>query len=242
MKMTNLSITFLLLLSTMIPSLFGQDYNLKQPVDADEVAFLQELINEMSVTDQLYRKFISNETLDKEISDRIDSVLNNVGIEEGLAYKASLNLSLDKAVKDSVWQLQHALDFANHITLRGIFLTYGFLPEEMLGDKFYVQLLLLVHPPKDWDVETYLKEYTEIFMEEVEAGRMPPKTFATFYDNINGKILRRPQLYGTNMQFDVKTNTVLPPMIENLAQSNKARKAIGMPPLKEGEYRVKEGK
>jgi len=67
---------------------------------------------------------------------------------------------------------------------------------------------------------------------------MPAKTYASFIDNMLGKILRKPQLYGTNGQFDPETNTVMPPMISDVEESNSARKLIGLPPLKEGEYRT----
>jgi hypothetical protein len=134
--------------------------------------------------------------------------------------------------------LQHAIDLKNHLTLKGIFDTYGFLSKELLGEKHYVQLILLVHPPKDWDVPTYLAEYSALLSEEVQAGRMPAITYATFYDNIKGKILREPQLYGTNQQYDPATQKVMPPGIVDLKKTNDARTAIGLSPLVAGEYRI----
>jgi len=112
------------------------------------------------------------------------------------------------------------------------------MPKVVKDSLNFVQLILLVHPPAGWDIRNYLKEYSELLMPEVIANRMPAKTFATFYDNIKGKILKEPQLYGTNEQYDSKTKTILPPVIENLAKSNKARKKIGLPILKKGEYRL----
>jgi len=238
--MKNLSFQFLVILLCLTSNLLAQSTTAKKEISDSEKQLIQKMFEEISISDQLYRNKLSNGTLDEKIIAQIDSVFDNEGIEAGVVYEKSLNLSLPKAVQDSLWQLQAELDFQNHLTLRGLFEIYGFISEEVVKEKQYMQLILLVHPPKDWDVRTYLKEYTTIFISEVKAGRMPAKTYATFYDNMKGKILKEPQLYGTNQIFDSKTKKVLPPIIEDLAKSNEARKEIGMPVLKEGEYRLVE--
>jgi len=228
------------LILCLVPiSLLAQDNN-KKNVSTSEKAMIQRIFENISYTDQLYRGKLAKGTLDAETIAQIDSMFENEGIEAGIAYEKSLNLSLPKAIEDSLWTLQHALDLQNHLTIRGLWETYGYLPKETVQEKNYVQLLLLVHPPKDWDIPTYLERYSAFLLEEVKANRMPAKIYATFVDNIKGKILREPQLYGTNEQFDSKTKTILPPEIENLEKSNTAREAIGLPPLKEGEYRLLE--
>lgn len=220
----------------IVTMLSAQEYNLKKEVNKDEVGYLQKVIKDISISDQLYRSCLSYGTLDDKIIEKINAVMDSAGIVEGYKYSRSLNLSLSKEVKDSLNNLQWEIDFNNHLVLRGILNTYGFLPEKMLGELHYVQFILLVHPPKDWDVRIYLENYSKLLLEEVRSGRMPAKTYAMFYDNMKGKILGEPQLYGTNMWFDKKTNSTKPPIIGSLAESNKARIAIGLPPLKEGEY------
>ena len=220
----------------------AQNYNLKKTVTADEVKFLKQTIRQIAKTDQQYRRYLSLRTLDKKVIDKLDSVEKHQGAEAAIRYRFSLKTRLSKATKDSLWRLQHATDFHNHQTMKGIFITYGYLPKALLGKDEFVQLLLLVHPPKDWNIRQYLTEYSQMLLKEVKSGRMPAKTYATFYDNIKGKILRECQLYGTNQQYDPKTKKILPPQIENLAKSNAARKAIGLPTLKKGEYRLVGGK
>ena len=210
----------------------------KKTISPSEKAMIEEIFQEISRTDQLYRNPLSKGTTDEKIIAKIDSVFDNEGIEAGLSYEKSLNLSLPKAIEDSLWGLQHIIDLQNHLTIKGLWNTYGYISKEVVEEKNYVQVLLLVHPPKDWDIPTYLEEYAAFLLEEVKVERMPAKVYAQFVDNIKGKILKEPQLYGTNQRFDVKTNAVLPPDIENLEKSNLARKAIGLPPLKEGEYRL----
>ncbi|MEM6802799.1 MAG: hypothetical protein AAF696_15425 [Bacteroidota bacterium] len=237
-QLLNSLIVYLLCQLISVGPILAQDYGLKKVISEDELAYLQSTMRNIKETDQEYRRYIANETLDDAVIDKMNEVYDKEGIEAYFTYQKSLNLSLDSTVKDSLWQLQHQIDLRNHLTLRGIIDTYGFLPESVLGKDIYIPLLVLMHPPKDWKPAEYLEEYSSLFLEEVKVGRMPAETFAKFYDNIKGKILREPQLYGTNEQFDIKSNKVLPPVIEDLAQSNEARKAIGMPELKEGEYRL----
>ncbi|MEM9888931.1 MAG: hypothetical protein AAF849_23765 [Bacteroidota bacterium] len=210
----------------------------KQPIGDSEKQLIQNIFEEIARTDQLYRKKLSVGTLDENILARIDSVYEADGIEAAMAYEASLNLSLPESIKDSLWGLQAAIDLQNHLTLRGLWDVYGYIPKTVVEEKQYVQHLLLLHPPKDWDVRTYQKEYAELLLIEVRAGRMEAKHYASFYDNMSAKILREPQLYGTNQQFDRASNRILPPIIEDLAKANAARAEIGLPELKEGEYRL----
>ena len=215
-----------------------QKQPIKKEISNSELDFITKTFKEIKETDQLYRGPIAKETLDKTIIAKIDSVFDSQGIEAGLNFEASLNLEMPPEIKDSLWQLQHTLDFRNHMYLRGILEEYGWISEELVKDNNYIQILLLMHPPKDWVIPEYLENYSALLKQEVFAGRMPAKTYAMFYDNIKGKILREPQIYGTNQQFDSKTGKILPPGIKDLKESNKARKEIGLPLLKKGEYRI----
>ena len=239
MKSRTFNTYLCLLLSTFFTTvIFGQTVSTKKAISESEKAFIQKTFEAISISDQLYRNKLAKNTLDETIIGQIDSVYETVGIKAGMVYEQSLNLSLPKPIEDSLWELQAALDFQNHLTLRGLWDLYGFISKEVIKEKQYVQLLLLMHPPKDWDVRTYLEEYSAILIEEVKADRMPAITYATFCDNMKAKILREPQLYGTNQQFDRKTNSILPPIIQDVEKSNLARQEIGLPILKEGEYRL----
>lgn len=229
---------YLLLTLCLISSIALQAQALKKTVSDDEIQYLERLFVEISKTDQKYRGYIGDGTQDDAIIAAMDSVYEADGIEAYMAYKRSLNLSLPKQVEDSLWALQHQLDFHNHLAMRGIWETYGYIPKEVIEEKNYVQVLLLVHPPKDWDVARYHTTYADLLRPEVDAGRMPGKTYATFYDNVLCKIMKKPQLYGTNQEFDASQGKVLPPIIEDLEASNQARKEIGLPLLQEGEYRL----
>lgn len=238
MKNWTINLVLLMAFFTISLTLLAQSATDKKSISESEKVLIQSIFEEISITDQLYRNKLSKGTLDEKIIAEIDSVFDNEGVQAGIVYENSLNLSLPQAVKDSLWELQAALDLQNHLTLKGLWEVYGFIPKNIIKEKNYVQTLLLLHPPRDWDVPIYLKEYSEMLIIEVRAGRMPAFAYASFYDNMKAKILRKPQLYGTNQQFSPKTNSILPPIIEDLEKTNLAREEIGLPALKDGEYRI----
>jgi hypothetical protein len=237
--MKNWATNILIFIATMyFVNVTGQSVNTKKPISDAEKVLIQKIFEQISISDQLYRGKIAKGTLDEKIIAKIDSVFNTEGIKAGLVYEKSLNLSLPKATKDSLWKLQSTLDLQNHLILRGLWETYGFIPKEVIKEKQYVQTLLLLHPPKDWDIEKYLKEYSTMLLLEVKAGRMPAMAYASFYDNMLAKILKRPQLYGTNQEFNMTSKKILPPIIDDIKKTNKARQAIGLSELSDGEYRL----
>ncbi|MEM9820127.1 MAG: hypothetical protein AAF985_03615 [Bacteroidota bacterium] len=210
----------------------------KKEVTEPEKVLIRQLFKAINTSDQLYREKLSTGTLDEAILAKIDSIYEQEGVQAALTYEKSLNLSLPKAVEDSLWNLQAMIDLQNHLILRGLWETYGYIPKEVIEEYNYVQVLLLLHPPRDWDIPTYLKEYSAMLIEEVRAGKMSAFDYASFYDNMKSKILQEPQLYGTNKRFDSKSKSILPPVIQDLEKTNSARKAIGLPELKEGEYEL----
>jgi len=238
--MKNVKLFPLFLFALLAVSLSAQEVKLKKEISENEITYIQGIFNNISITDQKYRGYLTHETTDDQIIAKIDSLLNNVGVEEGLMYAKSLNLSLSQEVKDSLIVLQNQIDLQNHMIIRGIWDTYGFIPKSIIEEKNYVQHLLLLHPPGEWDVRKFQQEYATMLIEEVKVGRMPAKSYASFYDNMLAKILREPQLYGTNEQFDPEQGIILPPIIKDLEEANEARVAIGLPELKEGEYRLTE--
>jgi len=238
--MKTINIKTLLLTCTALIFLLSstQAQEFRKPISPDEEAFLATAFATMVEDDQRYRSYLTYHTLDDQIIARIDSIMENDDIVAGMQYAESLNLSLSEETMDSLQDLQHQLDFQNHLMIRGVWEIYGYISEDLIKENNYIQLMLLVHPQKDWDIPTYHLEYGNLLRKEVDAGRMPAKMYATFYDNILGKIMRKPQLYGTNQMYSREAGKILPPLIENLEKANEAREELGMEKLKEGEYRL----
>lgn len=237
--MTRLLSTYVFICSYLLPLIGWAQPAYPIPSELEKIALVQ-LFEAVDVADQQYRKYLSAGTLDDQLIQEMNAVYDSAGIEAYLQFKAELKLQLTASTKDSLWALQHANDYRNHLLLRGVLATYGWPGERILGDQHYQPLMLLLHPPKQWTPKEVLAWYSPRLKEEVTAGRMPAIQYAQFVDNVLGKMLRKPQLYGTNEQFDPSTGKVLPPGITDLQATNRARTEIGLPALVEGDYRLVE--
>jgi len=214
-------------------------------LDAQKIELTEEgkaaLIKEIATIeekDQRYRNYISIGTLNDSLIQVIEEKSKDMEISEYMTYRSSLKLKLPKIVQDSLWKLQHQLDEENYHAFVHLVKKYGYPSKERLGVKDVNIVVVLFHPPAHLDIPEYLETMTNLLLPEVEAGRMKPKLFALFYDNIKAKILKEPQLYGTNTPFSMKTMKPGLPPITDIKKTNEAREAIGLPALKEGEYEI----
>ncbi len=185
--------------------------------------------------DQQFRAYQSFETTDDTEIDRLQKL-------EGQAQLRAMSDNegkLPKEISQLLFQFQHKNDLGNLEEFVAIVTQYGYPSPQRLGVESDGIFPLLLHPPVEPDqIESHLDAMSALLRPEVEAGRLEPKKFAMFYDNMLGKILRRPQLYGTNQVFNRETGEIEPPIVQSLESANQARREIGMPELQEGEYRL----
>ena len=222
----------LVLILTIMISFFScqeksKEIRKKELSESKKAELIAEL-KEMKEADQLNRSYISLKTFDQNL---IDSV-NKLTIEENIKFTQTHQSELSKMQVDSLWSIQNKIDLKNTNQLYDIIKEYGWLSRAKL-DSVVNPMLFLFHTP----YETIEKMQT-LLMEEVKANRMEPIKFATYVDNMRKKAFGKNQLYGTGDEFDPKTNSIVPPFIENIDSTNIERKKIGLPGLKEGEYRV----
>ena len=200
-----------------------------------ERAVLSSQISQMMERDQQFRAYMTYETLDDAEIEKLS------GLEIGAlmeAMKANRG-KLSPAEKQLLNQLQAKNDRKNHEQLVAIIKKHGYPSPKRLGTEVEDVFPLLLHPHVEFaEIETYLQEMMTLLRPEVAAGRMEAMQYAIFVDNILGKILRRPQKYGTNQVFDTNTQSIGPPRIANLEETNRARREIGLPALKKGEYQL----
>jgi len=231
------NLLIIILITFSIQMIHGQ--NVRADLSLQEVELIQETFNSIIGSDRLYRLKLKAGTLDNIILAKLDSLYNGDDISALLKYQSSITDELTTTQRDSLNKLQRQLDFTNHMIMRGIWDRYGWISKDIIEENNGIQTLLLLHPPIAKDqIVAYTENYKIKLLPEVKAGRMPAKSYASFIDNMLCKILDKPQLYGTNGQFDRQTKTLLPPLISNLEESNKARKNLGLLLLKEGEYRI----
>ena len=186
--------------------------------------------------DQQFRGYLSHGTTDDEKIAQFDKLSET---EQMKAVFAKDKDKLPEETRKLLFQFQRKNDKENLAEFISIVKEFGYPSAKRIGAKKSRVQILLLHPPVEFDeIESHTEKMCKLLLPEVKAGRMEPKTYAAFVDNQRGKILRLPQLYGTNKQFNRAAGKILPPIIEDLEASNRARREIGMPELKEGEYRL----
>ncbi|WP_019039398.1 hypothetical protein [Psychroflexus tropicus] len=222
----------IVLILSLVISLFSckqknKDVEKKELSESKKAELIAEF-KEMKEADQLNRSYISLKTFDQNL---IDSV-NKLTIEENIKFRQTHQSELSEEQIDSLWSIQNEIDLKNTNRLYEIIRDYGWLSKAKL-DSVVDPMLFLFHTPKET-----IEKMQNLLIEEVKANRMEPIKFATYVDNMRKKAYRKNQLYGTGDEFDPKTNSVVPPFIENIDSTNIERKKIGLPELKQGEYRT----
>jgi hypothetical protein len=198
---------------------------------------LVSLTKSMLEFDQRYRSIVSLGTLKKELIDKNNEMSETASLEEYMEFLKSIKKDITQQQTDSLWKLQHKLDYNNYLNLKLIINKYGYPSKERLGVSEDIFPILL-HPPIELNPKDYLNEMENLLIKEVYAKRMEANQFAMFVDNIKVKILKEPQIYGTNIPFNFDTMKLGLPIIIDIKTTNKKRKRIGLPELKEGEYLI----
>lgn len=200
-----------------------------------ERALVLQQIDSIAFLDQQFRRYTANGTLDEAVLARV----KKMELAELIAFKRSHKDELTKEQRELMWELQRRNDPRNHKAFVALVKTYGYPSPKRLGVKIYRLYPLLLHPPcKLAEVPAHIEAMRALLEPEVLAGNMTPRSFATFVDNMYAKILRKAQIYGTNKGFSSKLRKELPPIIADIEVTNRARRKIGLPELREGEYRL----
>ncbi len=210
-----------------------------QTISETDKKILIARIDRIMEKDQQFRSYLSFGTIDETKISEINQ-LDSKGQLEAMSKSKG---ALSEEAKGLLGELQRRNDRDNHAEFREIVAQYGYPSPERLGLKSHGLFAILLHPPVELaEIESHSLEMQTLLRPEAMSGRLKPKLYALFVDNMRAKILRLPQLYGTNQQFDPSSGKVLPPMIEDIQKANAARREIGMPELKDGEYRLAESK
>lgn len=217
----------------------SSDQTISYELSTDEQQKLTARVDELAELDQKYRRIISLGTMDEDLLKKDEELRKTASLEDYIAFSQSVEKTLDSQQIDSLWALQHKLDFQNYTDFKEIISEYGYLSKERLNVEGEKLFQILLHPPIEIEPTNYLKEMEELLIPEVKEKRMEANSYATFVDNMKAKILDESQLYGTNKSFDPATMSMGLPEIEDIETTNEAREEIGLSPLQEGEYKIK---
>jgi len=204
-----------------------------------DMHYLIEEIEMMAEEDQRERSILGLGTLNDSILKLDNKLRETATMEEYIIFSNTIKKVLTKKQVDSLKQVQNQTDYRNYRRIKNIIKHFGYPSPERLGidrDRVYPMLL---HPPQSsfLKVEQYLEEMSALLKIEVFKNRMDGLLYATFHDNILSKVLQKNSLYGTTKTINSKTGKVSLGIIDDINLTNKKRREIGLPILKQGEYR-----
>ncbi|MCR9247360.1 MAG: hypothetical protein NXI31_20200 [bacterium] len=181
-------------------------------------------LREMMRLDQLHRTPVSWGTTDPKELARLEALDDAAHLAEAKR-RWREGIELPKAQRGALMAKQGVLDRENFDHLMRWVRAFGYPDPDRLELDAPSPLPVLIHARlEQFDA---VRSVLEV---EAKAGRMPAKEFAALSDRKAQHAGRR-QLYGTCHRFDPKSGKVLPPEIEDLAKTNAARTALGLPPL-----------
>lgn len=186
-------------------------------------------MTEMARLDQLHRSAVQWGTVDPDELARLDALDDDATMKEWVRRERE-GIALDPKLEKELMAKQNKIDKANVTRLAEIIKASGYPDPARYEVDFPSPEPILIHA----QLEDYLP-LQSLLLKEAQAGRMRPKAFAAIYDRKlqhSGKV----QLYGTGFAIDIKTGETLPPEVEDIDATNKARKELGLPPLLE--YRI----
>jgi len=189
---------------------------------------VREQLANMLSSDQKYRMMLMYGEADKRKLDSILQLPFDVRLKI-LRRHNTPQYGLSKVLEDSLWKMQNKIDSVNAVQLKTIIARYGWPDEKRFGEN--KANIILIHAAAQ-----KVKELHSFLLEEVKLKRLRPFTFATIWDRMLTHSNQK-QLYGTIPTIDIDGKT-LQPLIENVDSTNKARRLIGLRPIKK--YRISE--
>ena len=180
---------------------------------------LKREIENMVADDQKYRWMIQFGELDER---KIAEMKKQEPKEQYRRMKDVLNnkTGISRQQKDSLWQLQSAIDSVNFLKMSGIIRTYGYPGKYVSAGKVST---IFLHTPIDIINENFLNT----LMTEVKMGNMPGMEYALIYDRVQQEH-KQPELYYVMEYYDAagKTPGIRHPA--DVEKTNKAREEMGL--------------
>lgn len=183
-------------------------------------------LEQITIDDQKYRTMISWGTTDPNELARLEALDDEAHMAEWAKRNAE-GVTLAPEEDQRLRAMQSELDFYITRVLMSLVERFGWPSDAMLGEGTPDMTPVLIHMHMN-DAEWALP----ILKREALAGRMAPKKYAMIFDR---KLQHdgQPQLYGTAQAYDRATNSILPPKVVDIDETNAARAKIGLEPLEE---------
>ncbi len=114
-------------------------------------------IDKIAEQDGQYRSIISLGTLDQEHLKKDKELRQTASLEEYIAFTKTIEKTLGKEQIDSLWKLQHELDYQNYKSFKEIIEEYGYPSSERLTTTEDKLFPILLHPPIELEPAVYLQ-------------------------------------------------------------------------------------
>ncbi|MFK8005876.1 MAG: DUF6624 domain-containing protein [Saprospiraceae bacterium] len=130
------------------------------------------------------------------------------------------------SVVNELWKKQLAIDSRNLKRSEEIIAEYGYPSKKLVGKKAAKSIFLIVQHAE----LKYQQKYISLFQKAVKSGDLDMKTLALMLDRIEVR-KGRPQIYGTQIGEDQKTEKLTFDPIVDERKVNKRRAYIGLPSI-----------
>ncbi len=162
----------------------------------------------------------------RELKKQLDSIYTN-----DQKYRAMLKPIEEKYGYESLqvqnhWKTIHFHDSVNVDKVTRILDTYGWLGSDQVGSNGNDALFLVIQHSNKVTMEKYLP----MIKDAVKSGKASPQEFAMLTDRIE-MLNRRPQIYGTQIQFIDGENKLYKVLDEQ--NINKRRSTVGLGPIED---------
>jgi hypothetical protein len=174
------------------------------------------------------KKAISDKDLTQEISNLIDS-LYTVDQDIQLKISSAAQNGENEKLKE-LFPKEKAI-FKRHIPiLKDIYKKIGYPTIELVGKENSTKFFTLVqHSDSDVDFQ---KEMLQEISREVKKGNVSGKNYAFLTDRVQ-IALQNTQVYGTQLDYNMKTGQAYPKKLIDSSKVNERRKEIGLTTLEE---------
>lgn len=175
-------------------------------------------IKTMMAADQRYRWMLMYGETDEQKLKELRALDGPSSMQRMKDVQAG-RVGINKEQKDSLWQLQSAIDAANFEAVKAIINKYGY-PYKYVDDEL-VSTIIMHNSAKLTD------EFFELLHKAAVDRKMPGMEYALIYDRT---MLERnkPELYYVIEHYDTKTKVSAPRKPVDIETTNKARAEIGL--------------
>lgn len=184
-------------------------------------------------SEQLHKAYMKNTVVDTILSRKL---LNIKQKDQAYYYHLKViqkTLGYSSPVSNAIWDLKNTINEVNIRNVIAILDSIGWPKRSLIGEEASNACFLVIqHSNVD-----LREKYIGLLKQACQDGEAAWKNFALMYDRI--KVYKiEPQVYGTQLHYDLKKRCYIPFPIENIEKLNERRKKIGLGSIEDHYNRI----